>query len=187
MAAFCRMVRERSVEHRGAMAVLGQQRFVSVALGLLRQELDSMVRVIYLLTTRSRPQRLALVRASLAGARWFRRDPGTGKKKLVTDREMVARANQLRGWSNSVYRFGCSFIHLSNFHDYRARDPFLALPVVEQRAVLEHLRYYHGGPATDSPGFSDLLPYIPRVFDKVHSNLGHYVVQLEGDGDLEEE
>ena len=37
---------------------------------------------------------------------------------------MVDLAQGLHGWTQLVYRFGCSFIHLSDLHDYQARDPF---------------------------------------------------------------
>ena len=51
-----------------------------------------------------------LVREGLAG-------------RVITDKEMVELAQELQGWTESVYKFGCAFIHLSGLHDYNSRDP----------------------------------------------------------------
>lgn len=179
---FCRLVRERSAEHERAMPFLFMS--PSVAVSVLRQELDSVVRVLYLLSTRDRPQRLALVRATLDGNRW--EDTSGGRRRKITDRDMVDRAQLFTGWTASLYRFACAFIHLSKFHDHKARDPFRALPPVEQDQILAHLRYNQGGrPEGDAPTFRDIAPLFPLVLMKLSSNLERYIVQLEGDGDLE--
>lgn len=84
-----------------------------------------------------------------------------------------------------MYAFGCAFIHLSSFHDYQARDPLDQISDVERNAILDHLRYYHGGPHGDSPRFSDVVPFLPMVFTKIADNLECYVKQIEQNGDLE--
>jgi hypothetical protein len=100
---------------------------------------------------------------------------------------MVDLAQSLHGWTESVYRFGCAFIHLSSFHDYLARDPFRALPPDEQETILRHMRYYHGEPPGESPSFSELVPFFPRVFEKVSTNLAAYVDDLECGRNLDDE
>ena len=152
----------------------------SVMVALLRQELDSMIRVLYLLTIRDREVRRTLIAASLIGDRW--RYPG---RRLVTDADMVARASVIRGWAEDAYRFGCAFIHLSNFHDHEATDPFRVLPDDEKAQILGHMRGYHGGPLIDDPGFADLAPWFPPVLRKIAENLECYLVELESDGEIE--
>lgn len=49
----------------------------------------------------------------------------------------------------------------------------------EQKDILEHLRYYHGGPKSDNPSFKELSMYFSRVFDKIRDNLECYVKSLE--------
>ncbi len=176
---FCRLVRARSAEHRRAMR--GLPNLPGLMMSLLRQELDSMVRVIFLLSERDRRFRETLVEATLSGKRWRRK----GAKGYVTDREMVDLANKLNGWTESVYRFGCAFIHLSNMHDYRCQDPMARLAESEREAILKHLRHYHGGP----PGplsVESVAPILPMVFEKVSSNLEGYLVRLEANGELDE-
>ena len=69
-----------------------------------------------------------------------------GKERQITDREMVELANLLQGWTKSVYKFGCPFIHLSNSHAYNSKNPFESLPDTEKEDILSHMRHYHGGP-----------------------------------------
>lgn len=136
---------------------------------LLRQELDSMVRVILMLAQEDRAYRSALIRAAVTGQRWTKPE----SRQHVTDRQMVDLANRLNGWTRSVYKYGCAFIHLSNAHDHGERDPFLSLPEDERGAILAHMRYYHGGPCRSNPTFDDLVPFLPEVFEKIASNLKH--------------
>jgi hypothetical protein len=91
---------------------------------------------------------------------------------------MVDLAQSLEGWTQSVYSFGCAFIHLSHLHDYSDRDPLLGLPAEERVAIIEHCRRYHGGPSFDAD-FPALVPYIPNVFEKIASNVESYLGQLE--------
>ena len=172
---FCRQVRARSNEHRKTIRLLYPARLSSQIVSVLRQELDSMIRVIYLLSISNMVYRDELIRASVEGRQWTTKD----SKRRVTDRDMVNLANKLQGWTESVYRFGCAFVHLSSFHDYQERDPMDMISDDEKRAILEHMRHYHGGPSKPDPTFNDLVPYLPRVFEKIASNLEHYVQDLE--------
>jgi hypothetical protein len=180
LRVFTRQVRARSAEHAAAIHLLGPAGLHSVTVGILRQELDSLTRVVYLLSLKDRRQRARLIADSVEGRRW-RNSSG----KTITDREMVNLANRLTGWAASVYRFGCAFIHLSNFHDHLARDPFKALPASERRDILSHIEHYHGSLRTKTPGIEDLVPLIPRVFDKVASKLHSYLGTLERGGYLD--
>jgi hypothetical protein len=182
LEVFCRQVRQRSAEHRRAIASLYPADAPSQLLSILRQELDSMVRVIYLLAQSDHNYRQQLIAASVNGQRW-RRNDGKGH---VTDREMVDLAQHLHGWTASVYKFGCGFIHLSNLHDHEVRDGFLAVDASEREDIIRHLRYYHGGPSAENPTFVDLVPLFPRVFEKIADNLECYVKTLESGGDLDE-
>ncbi|MEW6599120.1 MAG: hypothetical protein AB1429_16670 [Pseudomonadota bacterium] len=171
---FLRQVRNRSLEHQRTMDLLSQNNLVGQMIAVLRQELDSMVRVIYLLNQVPERREL-LIDASVRGEKWTQ---GTSRAK-VTDREMVDLAQALQGWTQSVYKFGCGFIHLSDLHDYNDRDPLLRLPAEERRDIIEHCRNYHGGPTADSEHFEALVPFLPRVLEKIASNLECYLKHLE--------
>ncbi len=179
---FCRQIRERSHENRQAIHLLHSARIPSQIVSILRQELDSMIRVIYLLSITDMAYRDKLIKASVEGNEWTEK----GNKKRITDRKMVDLADKLQGWTESVYRFGCGFVHLSSFHDYKERDPIEMIPDKEKNAILKHMRYYHGGPSVTDPKFNDLIPYLPQVFEKIASNLEVYVKDLESRKTIEE-
>lgn len=133
-----------------------------------------MVRVIYLLAQRP-DRRLSLLEASVEGRKWSQE----GSRASVTDKEMVDLSQNLRGWTQSVYKFGCAFIHLSGLHDYNDRDPLEQLPSQERDDILRHCRSYHFGPNERDPKFAHLVPYLPRVLEKISANLECYLGDLE--------
>lgn len=137
-----------------------------------------MVRVIYLLKLKGHGERRRLILSTLNGEPWKVRTM-EGKLRKVTDREMVDLAQQLQGWTRSVYKFGCAFIHLSDFHNHHVQNPFDRLPSQEKQSILDHMRHYHHGPLTDSLSVEELSMYIPAVFDKITSNLECYLEDLE--------
>ncbi len=171
---FLRQVRSRSKEHQRAMEVLAQARLAGQMVAVLRQELDSMVRVVYLLE-QDEARRAVLIEACVQGEKWSQ----PNSRAYVTDKEMVDLAQGLEGWTRSVYKFGCAFIHLSNLHDYSDRDPLEQLPPGEREDLLNHCRHYHGGPPHDNAKFSDIIPYLPRVLKKISENLKCYLAGLE--------
>ena len=174
LTIFLRQVRSRSKEHCLTMSVLARERLAGQMVAVLRQELDSMVRVIYLLA-QNKERRAALIEASVNGEKWSQQN----SRASVTDREMVNLSQNLQGWTRSVYKFGCAFIHLSCLHDYNDRDPLGQLPDQEREDILNHCRYYHGGPNESEANFSNLIPYLPKVLEKIADNLEFYLEELE--------
>lgn len=171
---FLRQICSRSIEHQHAMRLLSEAGLAGQMTAVLRQELDSMVRVIYLLT-QNLERRKTLIEASVRGEKWFRKN----SRAPVTDKEMVDLSQNLQGWTRSVYKFGCAFIHLSGLHDYNDRDPLSQIQPQERADILEHCRYYHGGPVSSNAAFHDLIPYLPSALEKIAGNLECYLEQLE--------
>lgn len=171
---FVRQVRNRSQEHLRAFDLVYGSGLYGQCISILRQELDSMVRVIYLL---SQPidRRNELISMSVDGKQWTRQN----SKRRLTDFEMVSVARELHGWTRSVYLFGCAFIHLSNLHDYNDRDPYLALPEGKRLSILKHCRDYHSAPTVEHPTAIDFIPILPEILKKITSNLGWYLECLE--------
>lgn len=86
------------------MNILAAYHLRGQMIAMLRQELDSMVRVIYLLKQKT-DLWAALIDSCVRGDRW-----GISGK-VVTDKDTVSLATQLHGWSATVYKFACAFIH----------------------------------------------------------------------------
>jgi len=144
-----------------------------------------MIHVIYLLAIKDLTERRRLIECTLRGKRWKVQTP-KGRWRDVTDREMVDFAQQLKGWTQSVYKFGCAFVHLSDYHNHFVEDPFDKIEESERQDILSHMRQYHGGPCHDNPDMAELAMYIPRIFQKILDNLECYLKQLEQEGTLDE-
>ncbi len=182
---FCELVRNRTKENKNGMSALCRgNETISPMMSILRQELDSMVRVIYLLSIKNLNLRENLISSTLEGKKW-QIPTNNGKIKNITDKEMVELSQKLHGWSKSVYKFGCSFIHLSNFHNHASQNPFGLLPQEEQKNIIEHMRSYHGWPHSDCPTMEKLSLYFPQVLEKISGNLECYLKQLEENKILE--
>lgn len=168
-------MRNRSIEHRQAVEVLSSHGLFGQVFCVLRQELDSMIRAIYLLTIVDLEERNELIRQTLSGQKWKR------GRRNITDRDMVDIADKLNGWTKSVYKFGCSYIHLSVLHDYFTENPFSHLDNDEVNDIIVHLNYYHAFPLTSELCMTSLTPYLPCVFNKISANLECYIRDLENE------
>lgn len=171
---FCNIVRQRSKENRQAIDLLSHSRLIGQVMSVLRQELDSMVRIIFLLNQSDLNERNHLINQTISGQKWKLRS-----NTQVTDRQMVDLADRLNGWTKSVYKFGCAFIHLSLFHDYTLNNPFENLQTNEINSIKMHLNNYHGFPLTKDLSMQSIARYLPMVFDKISSNLECYIGYLE--------
>jgi hypothetical protein len=121
-----------------------------------------------------------LIAASVEGRPWTKKD-GKGR---ITDREMVELSKDLFYWAKNVYEFGCAFIHLSDFHDYAVRDPMERVSAAERATIASYLNHYHLVHLGPKVTFSEILPHLPAVFQKIRNNLEYYLNDLENDGDL---
>ena len=184
LEVFVRQVRKRSRENEESLRLLHRENLYANVVSILRQELDSLVRVIFLLSQADRVYRKALIAASVDGRPWTRK----GGKRRITDREMVELSVELSKdlsyWAKNVYEFGCAFIHLSSFHDYEKRDPMGSISATERATIASYLNKYHRVHLGPDVRFSEILPLLPGVFDKISNNLECDLKNLEEDGDL---
>ncbi len=179
---FCRTVSQRSDEHVKALSRVLD--LPSQMFAILRQELDSLVRVIFILSMENLAERNAMINTFLNERRMVV-TTAKNKSRKVTDREMVDLAQNLHGWTKSVYSFGCSFIHLSKAHDHSNDDPVNKITESEKAQIVNHLLHYHGGTITEDFTFSELLPYLPNVLDKISGNLKCYLDDLANEKQLD--
>ncbi|MCP4394493.1 MAG: hypothetical protein GY804_09550 [Alphaproteobacteria bacterium] len=179
LGEFCKIVRQRSYENKKAMSALKVAGLSGHMFSVLRFELDSMVRVIFLLSE-TKENRIELINKTINGDKW--KLAGRGQ---ITDRIMVDLADELNGWTKSVYKFGCAFIHLSSFHDYSQTDPFSSLSPQESTDIKNHMNYYHGFPNSQDLNMLSITLYLPRIFDKIKDNLECYIKNLAEEKHLE--
>lgn len=172
---YCRIIRERSADNKKAVELLYESKVIGPLIGILRQELDSYVRVIFFTSQKDLAYQKKLVDDLVQGKKWTK----NRSDKRLTDKEMVDHATYLNGWEKYAYKFGCSFIHLSNFHDYYHSDPFKRLTNEEKEDCVRYLKQYHHGDISIDSTFEDIIPYLPKVFQKISSNLSYTLDKLE--------
>ena len=175
IVTFCDLIRSRSDENKRAINILSicGNTPIGPSFSILRQELDSMVRVMYLLNMKSLDERRKMISQTLNGEQWTIKTE-KGKERKVTDKEMVDIANDLNGWALYVYKFGCSFIHLSNFHNYLSENPVLMLSDSEKEDIISYMKNYHEY-HPDTLEIQEVCRYLPQIFDKISSNLDYYI------------
>ena len=171
----CSLLRERSTEHTKAVHLMYDNGLYGQVISILRQELDSLVRTVFLLSNTDLMVRDHYIGQTLSNSKWTY--PGT--KSVITDKNMVDIANNLFGWTKSVYKLGCAFIHLSPMSDYNNENPFLRLSTDEISDIKQHLNNYHGFPMSYDLTMDTVCPYLIMVFEKVSGNLGCYIEDLE--------
>lgn len=172
--SFCKLIRIRTADHLAAAKLISG--IPSQMMSICRQELDSLIRVVYLLSISDLIVRHQLIEQTLANQPWSVKNQN-GKKKKITDREMVELASELFGWTQSVYRFGCAFIHLSGLHG--ESNPLSKLNNEDRMNILMYMRQYHGGPVSDDPTLEEFGNYLPKVLEKISGNLECYLKHLE--------
>lgn len=171
---FCRILRERSAENIAAGKLMFTNEYYGQLISILRQELDSLARSVFLLS-KDLNERNHFITQTLQNIKWTQ----PNSRATVTDRQMVNLANDLHGWTNSVYKLGCAFIHLSPLADYRNSNPFEQLSSVEINDIKQHLHDYHSFNLENDLNMETVSPYLLKVLDKVSSNLECYIESLE--------
>jgi hypothetical protein len=145
-------------------------------IAILRQELDSLVRTVFLLS-KDLNTRQHFINQTFQNIKWTQ----PNSKQAVTDRHMVELTDKLHGWTNSVYKMGCAFIHLSPMANYKNDNPFQQLTSSEIDDIKQHLHNYHGFSLIEPLNMITIRPFLLMVLDKVSDNLKCYINDLEND------
>jgi len=175
LSTLLRSARERSREHVSSLPVLLENGNYGVAVALLRQEIDTFVRLVYL-NAIGKHSALEMIEDFAATKRLRIRD-GT-KKRIISEREMVELAAPSYHWVEPTYRLSCNLIHFSTFHDYQSTDPFSGISDDDRRAIIKFLHDYHGysDPDIDMTRFVRVLP---NVMDKIARHVAGNCATLE--------
>lgn len=177
---FISLIQSRSKENSESLKDDFAKGRIGKCMETLRTELDSFIRVMYLGRISEIGERERLIQQTLSGEKWTILTRNN-KWKQVTDRDMVDKANELMGYIHYVYKFGCSFIHLSDFHNYTTTNPFDKLSNTEKADVIKYLNQYHSYPFDTELTVENITRYIPAVFDKISSNLACYFDRILND------
>jgi len=178
------LIQKRSNENEKSLKLLFEQRLFGNCISILRQELDSFIRIIYLGEISDFGERERLISQTLSGEKWTI-STINNKKKQLTDKDMVEKSTELKGYIQYVYKFGCGFIHLSDFHDYTITNPFEKLDYTEQFDIALYLHQYHGFSRTTELTINNISYLIPDIFEKISKNMAYYFDTILNDGMIE--
>ncbi|MCL7987389.1 hypothetical protein M8998_05485 [Sphingobacterium sp. lm-10] len=178
------LIQKRSEENEKAIMLLFDQNLIGNCIAILRQELDSFIRVMYLGRISDFHERERLMNQTLLGEKWSILTPNN-KIKYVTYRDMVEKSTELKGYIQYVYKFGCAFIHLSDFHNYIEENPFEKLDYSEQFDIVLYLHQYHGFNRNSELTVENISYLIPNIFEKISKNLTCYFSAILYDGMIE--
>lgn len=174
---FIELIKSRSKENSESLKDDFENGRIGKCMETLRTELDSFIRLMYIGSIADIDERERLINQTLSGQRWTVLT-NNNKWKKVTDQDMVEKANDLIGYIQYVYKFGCGFIHLSDFHDYSVSNPFDRLNDEEKVEIKNYLNQYHSFPLETELSVESLSSYIPEIFNKISANLTCYYDEI---------
>lgn len=164
---FVLMVRQRTQQNRAAFLALDHAPQVQTA--LLRIELDSMIRVLHVLSYEPLEREVAIER--FYSAQRFENSKG----KRITDAHMVEEAARFEGWTRYVYDFACAFVHLSPLHLNNLDVDLSSYFGDETERVKLYLNHYHGFGKALQLTIRNIQPYLSRIFEKICDNTECYL------------
>lgn len=172
-ANFINLVKERSTGNSSLLLSLQEQELYAKAISLLRNDIEILLRIGYLLTIGDRTERSALMEAMLKGEEWKE------GRKNITNADMAAIVAHYNKWISEVYDFGTLFTHITDHQDYKTADPIAGLTSIQKTTLRYYLSTYHQLAYDKELSFRNVINYLPNVATKVLSNLKRYLSDLE--------
>lgn len=160
------------------MAFATEQNLLSTQMSIIREEVDSLLRVIYLLGVNDYEE-LADIIGNSFDQRKFGPTKADGEARRLSDKSMVQAAAVQFDWLETLYDFGCSFIHLTGLHSYQERDPFRMLSPSEREVIAGFVNRYYRATISANSQFTEVAHYLPQIFRKVAENLERLLGDLQ--------
>jgi hypothetical protein len=167
---FLRAARFRSEQNRAALDLLLKAEIYGIAIGLLRQEIDTFVRLVYLESVDERTA-ASLLTQFVDGKRWSRGG------RLIRDGEMIEIAKAPNEWVRIAYDFGCKLIHFSMLHECKSIDPFVRISSEDRQTIVGFLRSYHGYRDADID-LRRFVRFLPKVMNKISGKIENCCCRL---------
>lgn len=171
---FKKSLATRSNSNYNAFVLLLENQMYDQAISIMRSELDSFVRVMYLLEHGER--KYAFIKQTFSMELW------KDKQGLVTDKKLLSNKS-LFGWERLIYDFGCYFLHLSYYHGLEYNKMVDTWGTKTKTQVRTYLYQYHGYKIEnfyipDNYNFDDIIFILPDVMKKITGNLKFFIEKL---------
>ncbi|MEP6615862.1 MAG: hypothetical protein ABJA57_04755 [Ginsengibacter sp.] len=170
---FIKLIGERSSVDNSLLSSLLDQNLYAQAIAILSQDIDSLLRVAYLLTIGDRTERNNLMESMVKGEEW------KSGKKNTSGTDMAATVVHYNKWISEVFDFGNLFSNITDHHDLKKDDPLVSLSSIQKTTMRYYLSTYHQFSYDMQMTFLNVSAYLPKVAAKVSSNLKRNMVDLE--------
>lgn len=145
-------------------------------ISLLCQELNQVVRVLYLLNI-APDERNRLIEFTLNDKKWYIAEANR-KKKYITEETFSVFTNSFGGWEKAICEFGESFKTVSGSLTHPMKDPVTALQADERDKIHRYITSYHDRNFPANFTIDELTPMLPVVFDRIAESLRAYSIRL---------
>jgi hypothetical protein len=170
---FFEAIKQRSEEHQKAFDFAMKEKLYSQVGSIIRQELDSLIRLNYYRSLNF-AKKQELLRNFFAGDKAFPSD-----KNLIAqfDPESLLYRLPFLGWAEHIYKVGCAFVHLTQMHNWEQGEPELTFTDEERKDIVMNVNWWQKEyMKTDFAlksdfSFTDLVAVAPGIFNKLRTNL----------------
>jgi hypothetical protein len=145
-------------------------------ISIMCQELDQIIRLLYLLNQRKEEQ-IQFMESSINSHRWYLVNQDH-TKKYITDEDIIEYSKELRGWDKSIYEFGIAFDCLSNNFNYGSKNPIKSMNEIDRKKLSDYIIEYHKADFPDEFTIDDLIPILPSIIKLISEKLTIYLERL---------
>jgi len=174
--AYKRLISRTLEENWKSFTILFELKHYGNCISLLCQELDQVIRILYLSKGRMH-EKDELISQAINSQKWFHL--GADRKKIYITEETISEfATSLEGWEKAIYEFGLAFKSLSSNYNYILKDPIKGLKDGERQKIHAYIVEYHNPDFPADFALANLIPEIKSIFERISENLRLDMEQL---------
>ena len=168
-----KMISHRLEENIKSFKALFDIQHYGNCISIMCQELDQVIRLLFLLNSNSDNKKL-FIQSAINSQKWYvvNRE---NKKEYVTEEMIVQFAETLSGWDKSIYEFGLSFDSLSKNFNYGSKDPIKSMDDNDRNKLYKYIKEYHVKDFPDDFSINELVPVLPIIIKEISSKLNSYM------------
>jgi hypothetical protein len=171
-----RLVSHRLEEDLKSFRLLFGMKHYGNCVSLMCQELDQMIRLLFLLNSSQR-DRISFMESSINNHKWYVLNK-ENKKENITDETLADFTKTLAGWDKSIYDFGFAFKDMSNAFNYGSKDPIKGMSEENRKKLYDYIIAYHKKDFPNDFSINDLFPVLPEIINVISLNLKNYIEKI---------
>lgn len=174
--AYTRLISHTLKENWKSFSILFELKHYGNCISIMCQELDQVIRLLYLIKSRSH-EKDELIAQAINSQKWFLLGPDR-KKTYITEETLSEFAKTLTGWEKAIYEFGLAFKSLSSNYNYILKDPIKGMKDAERDKIHAYIVEYHDKDFPADFALGNLIPELQAIFERISENLKLAMEQL---------